>query len=61
MIEYPTTILNTSNESWYERNGFNLGVMAIIWVFLALIAFNIVGGLAGVIAAVFSGGRSYQY
>ena len=53
MIEYPTTILNTSNESWYERHGFNLGVMAIIWVFLALIAFNVVGGLVGVIAALF--------
>jgi membrane protease YdiL (CAAX protease family) len=27
--------------------------MAIIWVFLALIAFNVVGGVVGVIAAVF--------
>jgi membrane protease YdiL (CAAX protease family) len=38
--------------SWYERHGFNLGVMAIIWVFLALIAFNVIGGLVGVVAAM---------
>jgi membrane protease YdiL (CAAX protease family) len=38
--------------SWYERHGFHLGVMAIIWVFLALIAFNVVGGLVGVVAAM---------
>ena len=53
MLEYPTTISNSTNGSWYERHGFNLGVMAIIWVFLALIAFNVVGGVVGVIAAVF--------
>lgn len=53
MLEYPTTISNATNGSWYERHGFNLGVMAIIWVFLALIAFNVVGGVVGVIAAVF--------
>jgi membrane protease YdiL (CAAX protease family) len=53
MLEYPTTISNNTNRSWYERHGFNLGVMAIIWVFLALIAFNVVAGLVGVIAAVF--------
>ena len=48
-----TAISDTTNGSWYERNGFNLGVMAIIWVFLALIAFNLVGGIVGLIAAVF--------
>jgi len=53
MLEYPTTISNSTNGSWYGRHGFNLGVMAIIWVFLALIAFNVVGGVVGVIAAVF--------
>ena len=53
MSEYPTTISNYINGSWYERHGFNLGVMAIIWVFFALVAFNVVGGLVGVIAAVF--------
>ncbi len=53
MLDHSTTISNTINGSWYERHGFNLGVMAIIWVFLALIAFNVVGGLVGVIAAVF--------
>ncbi len=53
MLEYPTTISNNTNRSWYESHGFNLGVMAIIWVFLALIAFNVVAGLVGVIAAVF--------
>jgi membrane protease YdiL (CAAX protease family) len=53
MLEYPTTISNSTNGSWYERHGFNLGVMAIIWVLLALIAFNVVGGVVGVIAAVF--------
>lgn len=53
MLEYPTTISNSTNGSWYERHGFNLGVMAIIWVFLALITFNVVGGVVGVIAAVF--------
>jgi len=53
MLEYPTTISNSTNGSWYGRHGFNLGVMAIIWVFLALIAFNVVGGVVGVIVAVF--------
>ena len=53
MSVYYTAISDTTNGSWYERNGFNLGVMAIIWVFLALIAFNLVGGIVGVIAAVF--------
>jgi len=53
MLEYPTTISNSTNGSWYGRHGFNLGVVAIIWVFLALIAFNVVGGVVGVIAAVF--------
>ena len=53
MSVYYTAISDSTNGSWYERNGFNLGVMAIIWVFLALIAFNLVGGIVGVIAAVF--------
>ena len=53
MSVYYTAISDTTNGSWYERNGFNLGVMAIIWVFLAFIAFNLVGGIVGVIAAVF--------
>ena len=53
MSEYSTVITDTNNVSWYERHGFDLGVMAIIWVFLALIAFNVVGGLVGVVAAVF--------
>ena len=53
MSEYSTVNTDTNNVSWYERNGFDLGVMAIIWVFLALIAFNVVGGLVGVVAAVF--------
>ena len=53
MSVYYTAISDTTNGSWYERNGFNLGIMAIIWVFLALIAFNLVGGIVGVIAAVF--------
>tara|TARA_B100000963_G_scaffold21173_1_gene15981 strand:- start:1211 stop:2161 length:951 start_codon:yes stop_codon:yes gene_type:complete len=53
MLVNTTIISDSTNGSWYERNGFNLGIMAIIWVFLALIAFNIVGGLVGVIAAVF--------
>ena len=53
MLEYPTNISNNTHGSWYERHGFNLGVMAIIWVFLALIAFNVVGGIVGVVAAVF--------
>ncbi|MBU94761.1 MAG: CPBP family intramembrane metalloprotease domain-containing protein [Balneola sp.] len=53
MSVYYTAISGTTNGSWYERNGFNLGVMAIIWVFLAFIAFNLVGGIVGVIAAVF--------
>ena len=54
MSVYSTAInTDTNNVSWYERNGFDLGVMAIIWVFLALIAFNLVGGMVGVVAAVF--------
>lgn len=53
MSLYYTAISDTTNGSWYERNGFNLGVMAIIWVFLAFILFNLVGGILGVIAAVF--------
>ena len=53
MSEYSTVNTDTNNVSWYERHGFDSGVMAIIWVFLALIAFNVVGGLVGVVAAVF--------
>ncbi|MFN1836241.1 lysostaphin resistance A-like protein [Balneola sp. MJW-20] len=34
---------------WVERNGFPHWVMAVVWVFVALIAFNIVGAIVGVI------------
>lgn len=34
---------------WVERNGFPHWVMAVVWVFVALIAFNVVGGIVGLI------------
>ena len=41
------------NRSWTERNGFAHWVMAFTWVIFAIIAFNVVGAVVGVIAAFF--------
>lgn len=52
----PKTFVRTDLEQnplpWNERNGFPHWVMGIIWVIIAFIAFNVVGAIAGVIAAV---------
>lgn len=37
---------------WNERNGFPHWVMGIIWVVVAFIGFNVVGAIAGAIAAI---------
>lgn len=37
---------------WVERNGFPHWVMAFAWVIIALIAFNIVGAIVGVIGVL---------
>ncbi len=39
-------------EPWVERNGFPHWVMAFAWVIIALIAFNIVGAVVGVIGVL---------
>lgn len=39
-------------EPWVERNGFPHWVMAFAWVIIALIAFNIVGAIVGVIGVL---------
>lgn len=43
---------------WVERNGFAHWAMAICWVVIALVAFNIVGAVAGVIAVIATTGAS---
>lgn len=35
-----------------ERNGFPHWLMAIVWVLVAFVSFNIVGGIVGIIAAI---------
>ncbi|MEX0845723.1 MAG: type II CAAX endopeptidase family protein [Balneolaceae bacterium] len=47
--EYQEIYNNTKPLPWVERNGFAHWVMAIGWVLVALIAFNIVGAIVGVV------------
>lgn len=53
--EYQEIYENNKPAPWVERNGFAHWAMAIGWVIVALIAFNIVGaivGIAGIILTV---------
>lgn len=59
MDQETPSYLNSSNNSedpkplpWVERNGFAHWAMAIAWVFFALVAFNIVGAIVGVIGVL---------
>lgn len=59
MDQETPSYLNSSNHSedpkplpWVERNGFAHWAMAIAWVFFALVAFNIVGAIVGVIGVL---------
>lgn len=47
--EYRQIYERNKPKPWVERNGFAHWAMALIWVLVALIAFNIVGAVVGVI------------
>ena len=50
--EYQQIYENNKPAPWVERNGFAHWGMALGWVFIALIAFNIVGGIVGFIGVL---------
>ncbi|MEX2478477.1 MAG: type II CAAX endopeptidase family protein [Gracilimonas sp.] len=50
--EYNEIYEDNQPAPWVERNGFAHWAMAIAWVFVALIAFNIVGAVVGVIGVL---------
>ncbi|MTI89290.1 MAG: CPBP family intramembrane metalloprotease [Balneolaceae bacterium] len=43
---------------WIERNGFAHWAMAISWVVIALVAFNVVGAVVGIIAVIATTGAT---
>ncbi|HBX67208.1 MAG: CPBP family intramembrane metalloprotease domain-containing protein [Balneola sp.] len=47
--EYQEVYENSKPRPWVERNGFAHWAMALTWVLVALIAFNVVGAIVGVI------------
>ncbi|MEX0721192.1 MAG: type II CAAX endopeptidase family protein [Balneolaceae bacterium] len=50
--EYKEIYENHKPDSWVERNGFAHWPLAIAWVFIAFIGFNIVGAVVGVIGVM---------
>ncbi|MDR9419516.1 CPBP family intramembrane glutamic endopeptidase [Gracilimonas sp.] len=50
--EYDEIYQENIPEPWVERNGFAHWAMAVGWVIVALIAFNIVGGIVGAVGMV---------
>ncbi|MFD2531579.1 CPBP family intramembrane glutamic endopeptidase [Gracilimonas halophila] len=50
--EYKEIYQENKPSPWVERNGFAHWAMAISWVLIALIAFNIVGAVVGVIGVL---------
>jgi membrane protease YdiL (CAAX protease family) len=50
--EYNEIYKNNKKAPWVERNGFAHWAMAIAWVLIALIAFNIVGAVVGVVGVL---------
>jgi membrane protease YdiL (CAAX protease family) len=50
--EYLDIKKNNKPKPWVERNGFAHWAMALVWVLIALIAFNVVGGIVGAIGMV---------
>jgi membrane protease YdiL (CAAX protease family) len=50
--EYQQVYENNKPSPWVERNGFAHWVIAIGWVLVALIAFNVVGGIVGFVGVL---------
>lgn len=50
--EYDQIYQENKPTPWVERNGFAHWAMAVSWVLIALIAFNIVGAIVGVIGVL---------
>ncbi|MEX2364413.1 MAG: type II CAAX endopeptidase family protein, partial [Balneolaceae bacterium] len=50
--EYSEIYENRKPEPWVERNGFAHWPMAIAWVIIAFIGFNIVGAIVGVVGVM---------
>lgn len=50
--EYNEIYQENKQTPWVERNGFAHWAMAVAWVLIALIAFNIVGGVVGVVGVL---------
>lgn len=50
--EYNEIYQENKPAPWVERNGFAHWAMAVAWVLIALIAFNIVGGVVGVVGVL---------
>ncbi|SMO56668.1 CPBP family intramembrane glutamic endopeptidase [Gracilimonas mengyeensis] len=50
--EYNEIYQSSLPTPWVERNGFAHWAMALVWVLVALVAFNVVGGIVAVIGIV---------
>ncbi len=48
----PNAFMNYPQAPWVERNGFAHWAMAMIWVFVGLIAFQVVGGIISAILII---------